>query len=830
MGVIVEDIRITNEFTGSTTNYLLGNVGDKITIEVDFRAEEVFVTEAESDVDRIMLCPAPFRVNVADTSDIIHCEESGVFENYRIGDTLRWWNGTSLSSNYLVYEKIDDQTVRVQTSGGGSVDFTGGNPANIDNVNLAINSYIFLSTNLTSVKYRWNFIENLATDTFLNKIDGQINQARVGGLAVAGDNDSMVFDSPVTNNYGSIICERAADFVNVDGVITSKKFTLTHETIITPFFLGGQKFDLEDGIAPSYYASAECLKYITSIDVGRNDNDPNFIQTVDFNALDGNTGWYAENFNGGNNFYSIGSVTYKRADLSVIDSVELTDNTQTVEIDVYSQNGTFSNNNTEFALNFSILPDEQEDYTFNGKTVVENFYFDRAFNTVGSAGVSGDNNATDEQIFTDVSAAFVDANNITITATIDLTATGVSDLTSKDFEYYFWVAIQDHTKDTEDSDRVSLVADIQPFYIDLTDDGMITNTTKFLRHYETDVETEGTETLIARTEDDVLGYTQFVIDRTGRASDDISINYIKAELVAKKTDGTEFTLEEYEENFTGTQIVGDSQFIDSTVERSFKMPDGDDRKSIKVKRRLDLDTTDLRYYEFYYPFLVRWEYWVALQGVDSDAFDTAEPNNGYNEEWVRYDTLTDWDIYYRIEINANKNGNSQLYRTDTLITTKDYLEATDWINEDIEAFNADTLATNGTLLIEPTKVVATKEYTGASVPASAADVEWVMRMEVYENGGISDIRYLSSVYDWTQYSFFKSVDASNKVIKNKSGNVFTAEALIDYSKLPTDATFKISARIYDESALAPITFCILQEDLEEIQQENATDCIEVEHT
>ena len=819
MGVIVEDIRITNEFTGSTTNYLLGNVGDKITIEVDFRAEEVFVTSAEEDVDRLMINVQPFRVNVTDTSDVIYCEEA-IFDNYRVGDKLKYNDTATESSELTIHEKLSDNAVRVYLTVIGDVDFSS---AAVDFSFLA-NSYIFLTTELTSVKYRWNFIENLALDTFLNKIDGQLNQTKAGGLTVGGGSSSMVFDSPVTNNYGAVSVEK------ITGTTTAQKFTLTHETIITPFFLGGQKFDLEDGIAPSYYASAECLKYITSIDVGRNDNDPNFIQTVDFNALDGNTGWYAENFNGGNNFYSIGSVTYKRADLSVIDSVELTDNTQTVEINVYSQNGTFSNNNTEFALNFSILPEEQEDYTFNGKTVVENFYFDRAFNTVGSAGVSGDNNATDEQIFTDVSAAFVDANNITITATIDLTATGVSDLTSKDFEYYFWVAIQDHTKDTEESDRVSLVADIQPFYIDLTDDGMITNTTKFLRHYETDVETEGTETLIARTEDDVLGYTQFVIDRTGRASDDISINYVKAELVAKKTDGTEFTLEEYEENFTGTQIVGDSQFIDSTVERSFKMPDGDSRKSIKVKRRLDLDTTDLRYYEFYYPFLVRWEYWVALQGVDSDAFDTAEPNNGYNEEWVRYDTLTDWDIYYRIEINANKNGNSQLYRTDTLITTKDYLEATDWINEDIEAFNADTLATNGTLLIEPTKVVATKEYTGASVPASAADVEWVMRMEVYENGGISDIRYLSSVYDWTQYSFFKSVDASNKVIKNKSGNIFTAEALIDYSKLPTDATFKISARIYDEAALAPITFCILQEDLEEIQQENATDCIEVEHT
>jgi hypothetical protein len=44
MSVVIEDIRITNQFTGTSTNYLLGNIGDKVTIEVDFRAEEIFVT------------------------------------------------------------------------------------------------------------------------------------------------------------------------------------------------------------------------------------------------------------------------------------------------------------------------------------------------------------------------------------------------------------------------------------------------------------------------------------------------------------------------------------------------------------------------------------------------------------------------------------------------------------------------------------------------------------------------------------------------------------------------------------------------------------------
>ena len=92
MAVIVEDIRITNEFTTSNTNYLLGNIGDKVTIEVDFRAEEIFVTAAEAEVDRIILAPDPNLINTPNNSDVVFCEESNVFENYRVGDTVQWYS------------------------------------------------------------------------------------------------------------------------------------------------------------------------------------------------------------------------------------------------------------------------------------------------------------------------------------------------------------------------------------------------------------------------------------------------------------------------------------------------------------------------------------------------------------------------------------------------------------------------------------------------------------------------------------------------------------------------------------------------------------------
>jgi hypothetical protein len=801
MGVVVEDIRIINEFTTNETNYLLGNIGDKVTIEVDFRAEEVFVTGAEVDVDRLLLAPQPFRVNVADTTDIIYCENANAFVNYKVGDTYVLNIGGVNQTERYIYEKLSNQAFRVHTVGGtpGDTDFYATN-GNVYDTSLSANDYIFLSTDLTAINYRWNFIENISGDYYRDKIASQLNQAKAAGV---DNNDTvtvvpMVFDAPVTNNYGTISVKGNGSSA------TSQKFTLTHETIITPFFLAGQESDLENGVSPGYLNAASSLKYVTSIDVGRNSNDPNFIETVDFSALDGNVGGYNENFNGNNNDYSVGSVVYKRLDTTVIDSIELTDDAQTVEIGVVSNNGTFSDNNTEFSLNFCILPDDPDDYRNNNKTIVQNFYFDRGANTVGSAGVPGDNNGTDEQIFSNIEATFVDANNITITGTIDLTTLGITDLSSKGFNYFIWVSVADYTKQTEESDRVSLIADIEPFFVDVSDDNLIAFDTKFLRHYESDTATEGTTNLIARTEDDVLGYTQFTIDRLGRETDTILLSSAEIELIAKKSDGSEFVLESFNQSFNGSLVVNDSQYIDNTIDRVFKMPNNEQRKQIKVNRRIDLDTTELRYYEIAYPFLFRWEYWIALANVNSDAFDTSEPNNGFNEQWHRYDTLTDWDIYYRTKINLTKNGTALTYQEDSLMETFTYEEGTDWINEDITGVDATTLTSTGTLLTGTVKLTASKEYNGPSVPASADDVEWVMRIEIYENGGISDIRFFSSVYDWSENSWFSSVDASNKIIKNKSGNIFTAECLLDSSVLPESNQFKISARIYDESALAPI--------------------------
>ena len=119
MGVVIEDIRITNEFTGTATNYLLGNIGDKVTIEVDFRAEEIFVTSNVTDLDRIILAPDANLINTPNNSDVVYCEAPNVFENYRVGDTVQWYdtNTPALGTELYIYEKLSNQAFRVHSVG-----------------------------------------------------------------------------------------------------------------------------------------------------------------------------------------------------------------------------------------------------------------------------------------------------------------------------------------------------------------------------------------------------------------------------------------------------------------------------------------------------------------------------------------------------------------------------------------------------------------------------------------------------------------------------------------------------------------------------------------
>ncbi len=803
MGIILDSINFSNEFEPTDTTWLLANIGEKITATIDFTVRADAIPNGSTTT---ILCNPPGNPS----NDYIQTVGFAGFQDFNLGDNIAIFDTFSGGTNgggYTIVEKISASIIRVDAALASET---------IDSAN----DYIALVTPMEAIRYNWNLIGNNENPTFNSKIDGTnqeltVNNYPIGSTPVT----AMNFFGDLSYQIGSATITRLAT-----GTVTGQQqFRIIHEFFITPFFLSAQYTDLQNGIAPSYFLNNECLKFIFRIEAGEDLSNPNSFQFSETLDVSGNSGWFDESFNSGYTDYSVKSISYED-DITTnsVPGIQLSANKTRIKIVIENTiSSPFLNNNTDFTANFAYLPEFESEYQQNGKTVIENFYFDRGFQTVGSAAIAGDNFGTDEQVFETIEATFTSTSEIEIELLVSLSPAMITDIEARGRKAFaIWITTQNHLLATADADKVALLADVEVFYQDTTDAGLLTWANPvFLKHYETDPLTEGADTINGRIEDDILRYDQFYIDRGGREDNTINIQQTRQFLIAKNSvTGDEFILEQFFQNWNNTTLVNDgtpsgqytTQFINFVQDRVFKMPTNDERKQIKVTRRADLDTTDFRYYEMYYPFMMRWEDWIALLNANTNFFDASLPQNGLNQLWNRYSTFANWDVYYRNQVILNQldnvtNINSQLtYSQDKIIDSFTYLESTDWINEDISSFTltGSPLLSGGTEFIqgfEDTKIIASKEWAGAGVkPDNATEVVWVMRIEVYEQGSITDIRFISSVYDWLQFSWFKSTDLSNKLVLSETGGVFKAEALIDYTLIPAGTQFRVSARIYDK--------------------------------
>jgi len=822
MGIILDSISFDNEFQPSSTTWLLANIGEKITATIDFTVRADAIPDGTGN-QIIRFAPAN-----QPTANYIQSIGFAAFADFNIGDIIFVDDSAATApganaGNHTITEKISSSIIKVGTTLTAS-DLT------------ASSDSIALVTVMEAIRYNWNLIGNSETSTFNSKIDGTNQELTVDNYpSLSTPVTAMNFFGSQSYQIGGATIQRLA----TGSLSGSQQFQIIHTFYITPFFLSAQFQDLQNGIAPNYFLNNECLKFIYRLEAGAELSNPNsfqFTQTID---VLGNTGWFDEKFNSGFTNYNVKSITYED-DITTtsVPGIQLSSDKTRVKIVIENTTDTpFVNSSTEFTANFSYLPEFESEYQNNGKNIIENFYFDRGFQTVGSGAIAGDNFGTDEQVFESIEATFTSSSEIEVELLVSLSSAMITDIEARGRKAFaLWVTTQDHTLDTADADKVALLADVEVFYQDTTDAGLLTwENPVFLKHYETDPTTEGADTINGRIEDDILRYDRFYIDRGGREDNTINITQTRQFLVAKNSStGAEFILEQYFQNWSSALQVNDgsplgqytTQNFNFVQDRVFKMPTNEQRKQIQVNRRTDLDTTDFRYYEMYYPFIMRWEDWVALLTADTNFFDNSLAQNGLNNLWDRYQTFADWDLYYRSSVILNQDGTQLTFSQDKLIDSFTYLEDTDWINEDINSFTltGTPLTSGGTDFIqgfEDTKIIAEKEWAGAGVkPDNATEVAWVLRIEVFEQGTITDIRFISSEYDWLQFSWWKSTDLSNMVVTSETGGVFKAEALIDYTLIPPGTQFRVSARIYDKRAV--VSGKLMEDGTQKLMEDGTT--------
>jgi hypothetical protein len=760
MGVRVTSIAFANELKAQTTNWLLGNRKDKITATINLTVETVAISSNSN----------PFIIKNTDgyVGDHWVTANNNDFADFQIGDTVVIFDTTTntVEATTDVIDKLSDNEIKLTLNIS---------PYGFNTQTSTVRIYV--TTPITALRFKYNTLENNQNPDYFSFLTGQLQEAII--------EEKLASDTSTSNMLLMGGKEWQNGSVQVKGVsiTTTVGYQSNYQIIHTFFIENWNKFN-DDA---DRYINGNCLKYIYEITALYEFTNPNRLQQVISNEVLGNTGNYNENFNNRPTNYTVASVTYSSGT-----EIELTTNETTFTAVITNTTDTpFSNNNTKFVLHFGRVPD-QIDYTSNSENIDANFWNDRLVQTVGSAAINGINFGTDTQVFKDVVATFNSTSQITITGKIAL-ASAIA--TSEPYAYEFSVSVQNHTLATADADKVTLLLDRNEFFVDTADPGMIVVEREgYIPHpYNDFAVLNATPTVFPY--DEAVSYVLAYIDLTGRETDSILLSTIVPKIVAfNSVSGASFNLELDSFNLSGASLVNGYQFFDIVAPRQYQIPSNEIRKQIAIKRRTDLDTSSRIFFEVAYPYQIRWEYWTALNGVNGAFFNTGQPNNGFNNNWLRYDSAANWSIKFELQINATKNGSAQRYETSHPIEVVDFLSNTAFINETLRTKLTSSNTDITPFIAEYQDCYAEAKFTLLSGTFDLINTVVVFFIEQFEQGGINGKQRMSSNYTVIANSLYK--DTVTLSLDN-TNTILTAIAPINIAQFANlQGDFTIVARLF----------------------------------
>lgn len=133
----------------------------------------------------------------------------------------------------------------------------------------------------------------------------------------------------------------------------------------------------------------------------------------------------------------------------------------------------------------------------------------------------------------------------------------------------------------------------------------------------------------------------------------------------------DFTLLEVSFDFSGVPVSGDGRYLlNESVTVVTTLPNTSVKREALLILEPSLDTVTEYGVSIYFPFLLRWEYWLNQSNASTDFW----PNQ--NKNWLQYDNTGTWEV--RLELNLEENSLSHLYSAP--ITIRDYDSEPDLLN------------------------------------------------------------------------------------------------------------------------------------------------------
>lgn len=754
MAIVIDSVEYAQENTTGSTNYLVGNIYQKITVGISFRVLEHIILDTNYTVT--------FAPTIYGTSAMLANEPSR-FANLSVGDTIAITGTTSNNTTATITQKLSDSLI-----------FTNATFTN----EVATAGTIKLTNEPKGITYDYGLIENNEQTNFLSKVDGNLMRYQLESATFPSTLTTMTEIGKKSWRLGST----QVRLVSADNVNYVWEYEIEQVFYIHPFYQLTDLpfFETGFGSANSLFALFKCLKHAFRIRATRDIGNPNIYQEVIYDQANGNTGWYDENYNGGQEDYSLNSITYS----NTINQLTK-DDVVTVTVVLNDPN-----NDIEYATaNFILLPETSADYIDNGYTFTENFCFDRALQQQGVAAVNGANFGTTIQVF----------ENVTVTRNNDGTTTMVFDVNfgtwvktkidnSTDKNYIISISAVKSGQATATANYTTLFIDFNQIGFEVADT-IVEMDTSFIPHDVNAIGLEFTPTAF-KVHDEYVASTLWYLDTTNYPT--ATINKLNVMIVAKDSvSGDEAILQRQEFDFSGLPTIGGAQFINATLASGYNALPSEIRSEVKCLRDNNLDVGGKIGYFIQFPFIVRWEDWVqlVLKSLPNGLFDANELWNGYNQNWARIEGLTNWSIVYRIESKIVVNGLQETYINDTTLPIKGFeTNTTDWSTPTIKTYDGATELTNGgSYYIKETGITRVEaEITYVGLDAFVAGNYFMVASLIkYSEGTVYSQQTLSSIYNREPVSNLRSIDSTGKIVITSSGNTIKGTFYIDASLIDT---------------------------------------------
>jgi len=620
----------TDIFSNSL-GYYKTNVGDPIILELTLHAS--IRMSSQTNPLFLDLSTTPYYITSS--------SQSWIDEGFRVGDTVTIDSYDALMSTptttftaTVVY--VDDTTLGVNTI--------------LSWYDIALNQYVVITvTNRAraTLEILLNHCLNSTAGLPFSLIDGESTRARFE------DTDGMIVGDVIS---GIILVNQSGQFLQGCKI---KRLT-DYATGIFAYILSVQY--INSGIYDSSsFATSNCLKTYLKLEWASLDGEP-FAKTVSVLNESGDTGYFDQPFNTGvvdaTLVQGVNEIDYSVATTFdvIIDSasVDYAIGSAYQSIDTaYYKNRTYSQSNLSMIIE-STIPTISVGYL----SYINEFLaqYELTLNSITTVGT-------------------LNTLNITFTPSILFTAF-MDGLEEGDRLFKLWVKFGNLNLLVFDNQLTKSppvggpLIPVQNIFIDHSDnttDSLISSLT-----YE------------ANSEDDLAFCGKFLLEN-GASYD--SITY---KIEAFNTSTLEsFDLNNVFFNISTVPQVGGIYILNQTQTVQNTLPTTSEKRVASLILDPSIDTFTEYGIKVYFPFLLRWEYWLQQLNADADFY----PNN-QTKNWFEYNNLGDWQL--RLNIELVKDGLAYIF-TD-VVADKGYDSSVD-IDQTIELY-IDSSNTNVGIVTE----------------------------------------------------------------------------------------------------------------------------------